>query len=349
LLGVNIEFLGKMEISQSPLPDVWDFCVTDDEMVIIPDYRAGNLKIYGKIIDNEKESLRQEKIIGQRGYGPDEFLRPTLCYYDEVGEKLAVMDHGIRKILIYDRIGRTYFKRVQEIACWRGAFDIQLTGERLFISGYASDSEKRNYDFYYVDLINEETTYLLPSYLKFGLKSSLEFEKKVIEADEISAIGLKGLFALHKDVAYFLWEGNLKVIKLNILSGNIEQKTFGKQPPHYIKPFVSNKLVEYYRMDKKLELNKSEKAKMSYVRDIFVNDRYVMIIYEGPVKQNNASNFRIQFYTLDGDFIKEEFMSETPTHKMWFDKNKSILYFLSCKTGGESGQSYSILKYQIHE
>ena len=338
-----------MEISQSqsPLPDVWDFCVTDDEMVIIPDYRAGNLKIYGKIIDNEKESLRQEKIIGQRGYGLDEFLRPTLCYYDEVGEKLAVMDHGIRKIFIYDRIDRTDFKRLKdkEIPCWRGGSDIKLVGNRIFISGYTSDPNKSHYDFYYIDLTNNETTYLLPSYLKFGIESSRQFETQFLEKYEIPSIGVKGFFDIHEDDAYYIWEGNLKIIKLNFVSGEIAPTPFGTQPPHYVKPYKSQELREgFLKGNKSLHI----KAKMSYVRNIFVSEKYVFVIYEGPANQENAANFRMQFYAMDGNFIKEESILNNPTHKMWFDKNKSILYSLSSKTGG-NGQDYYVLKYKISE
>ena len=44
LLGVNIKFLEKIEFS--PPPDAegipWSFCVTDDDLFIIPDYKEGS-------------------------------------------------------------------------------------------------------------------------------------------------------------------------------------------------------------------------------------------------------------------------------------------------------------------
>ena len=82
-------------------------------------------------------------IIGQKGYGEDGFVRPTFCSYDKVDNKFAVMDFGLKKIFIYDRIGRIYFKRVKEIACWRRGTDIELSGDKLFISGLAIDENKR--------------------------------------------------------------------------------------------------------------------------------------------------------------------------------------------------------------
>ena len=68
---------------------------------------------------------------------------------------------------------------------------------------------------------------------------------------------------------------------------------------------------------------------MSYVRNIFASPGYVFVIYEGPDKQNKKSNFRLQFYTPDGDYIIEVPVTDKPGFKMWFDKDKSILYSLS--------------------
>lgn len=343
LLSQDVKLIEKIEFStetELPSPGVYGFCVTDDELVIIPDYEAGNVKIYEK----NGELLELVKIIGRKGYGPGEFSRPTHSFYNKEESRFVVMDHGIRKIFIYDRVGRIEFKRVKEIACWRGAFDIKLIGDKLFISGYASDPNKMHYDFYYIDLTNDKTTYLLPSYIKFGLKSNREFEIQFLEKYEILAIGVQSWFDIHKDDAYFLWEGRLKVIKLNIVSPEIEANPFGMQPPHYIKPYASSKLLEGFNKDDS-NLIQIERAKRSYGRNILVNSKYVIIIYEGPVNPENASILRIQFYTLDGDFIKEESILNSPTH-IWFDKNKAILYFLSRKMG-ENG--YYILKYGINE
>ncbi len=121
--------------------------------------------------------------------------------------------------------------------------------------------------------------------------------------------------------------------------------SFGTQPPHYIKPNAAPGLLEA-RRKKDIASIENEKAKMSYVRQIFTGTTYVLVIYQVPVKQGNESNFRLQFYTLDGDFIDEIPIPGQPDRKMWFDKERHILYSLAGQPG-EDGQYYSIVKYKI--
>ena len=127
----RIEFSSKSALPISP----WDFCVTDDELFIIPDYRAANIKVYQKY----EKYLELVKTIGKKGYGRDGLVKPTFCFYNKEESKFGVMDIGIRKIFIYDRIGRIDFRRTKEVLCLEGATDIQLKDDRLFIAGYKVD------------------------------------------------------------------------------------------------------------------------------------------------------------------------------------------------------------------
>ena len=284
--------------------------------------------------------LELVRTIGRKGYGSEELSKPTFCFYDKEGQRLVVLDHGIRKIFIYDRIGRTDFNRVKEFSCWRAADEIQLIGNRLFISGYADGPNQESYEFYYIDITNDQTTFLLPSSRKFGLNSTPGREVQAMENRDIPAIGARGWFDIHRDDAYYTWEGNLKIFKLNIVSGDITPEPFGTQSPHYIKPYPSLELLEA-RSKRDMNLVRKEKARMSYVRNIFTTSKYVLAIYEGPTE----SNFRMQFYSLDGDFIKEVPIPAQPDRRMWFDKDK----FLYSLTGPPSskGAEYSLLKYEI--
>ncbi len=81
---------------------------------------------------------------------------------------------------------------------------------------------------------------------------------------------------------------------------------------------------------------------MSFVRNIFTNPKYVLVIYEGP----NPKNFRLQFYTLEGTFKGEVPIPGQPNWKMWYDKNGNFLYSLS--NNSDKGV-YFILKYKILE
>lgn len=343
--GVDVKLTEKIEFSpETELPlNPKSFCVTEDELFIIPDYSAGNMKIYEK----NGDMLELIKIIGRKGYGPDEFVRPGFCFYNKDKSKFGVLDFGIRKIFIYDRIRMIEFKRVKEVTCWEAGYDIQLRGEKLFISGYKPDQNGNPYDFYCIDLNNDQTTFLLPSNLKYGLRSLREYEDQYLGKPDIRTIGIKGWFDIYKDNAFFVWEGNLKVIKLNIVTGKIEPNPFGNQPPHFVKPYVSQELFKS-RLNKDLEQYAREKSKMSYVRNIFVSSRYVLVIYEGPVKQDKKSNYQIQLYTLDGNFVRELPISIQPDPRMWFDRERDILYSLSNKSNVDR-VDYFILKLTIFE
>jgi hypothetical protein len=351
--GQNVRFVEKIEFSGAELPlKPKSFCVTDDQLFIIPDYQAGNIKIYAKVYENNKEFLRLGKIMGRKGYGPDEFSKPSFCYYNEDKSTFMVLDFGLRKIFIYDRIGRIDFKRVKEISCWKPGADIQLKDHRLFISGYLTDPDGNPYDFYYVDITKNEAdsnhkTYLLPSYYKYGLESIQEYENQYRKKPDIPVIGINGLFDIYGDYAYFVWEGNLRIIKINIISREIDVKPFGMQPPHYVKPFASQKLVDSLRK-RDIKMHESERMKMSYVKNIFTSSKYVLVIYEGPLNKDKKSNLWIQFYTLDGNFIRDVPIPGKPGSRMWFDKQRHILYFLS-DGSDTSGVHYFIYKHEIFE
>jgi hypothetical protein len=345
MFSSSVKLIERIGLSQEPEPILKTkaFCLTDDGIFIIPDYQAGNVKVYEK----NGGTLEWVNTIGRKGYGPGEFSRPSFCFYNKTENKFAVMDTGTRKIFIYYRNGRIDFERIGEFFCRRLGDDIQLQGNRLFISGYLPDPDGNPYDFYYIDLTNNQTTFLLPSYLKYGLNSSREYENQFRKERGIPAVGINGWFDIYRDDAYFVWEGNLKIIKLNIVSREINRNPFGTQPPHYIKPYASQELIDS-RRKRNLKLHLSEKAKMSYVRSIFVNSSYVLVIYEGPNNQGNASSFRVQFYTLDGDFIKEAPLPGQPDRRMWLDKDKHILYSLSGKSSNQ-GKRYYFIKYEVQE
>lgn len=342
----NIKLIERVGISQEPEPllKTKAFCLTDDGIFIIPDYQAGNVKVYEK----NGGVLECVNTIGRKGYGPGEFSKPSSCFYNKTENKFAVIDIGTRKIFIYYRTGRIDFERIGEVYCKKLGDDIQLIDNRLFISGHFPDPDGRPYDFYYIDLTNDQKTFLLPAYFKYSLNSFPEYEKQYREKKHIQSIGINGWFDIYRDDAYFVWEGSLEIIKLNIASGEIAPNPFGMQTPHYVKPYASPGLVES-RRKRDLKIYESERMKMSYVRNIFVNSRYVMVIYEGPFNRGNASNFRIQFYTLDGDFIRELPIQAQPGSIMYFDKNRNILYSLIGKSPNKGDRTYYFNIYEIYE
>jgi hypothetical protein len=339
-LGFNIKLIKNTKLSQETtmLERFIDFCVTEDKLFLIPDYKAGNVKIY----DNNGKLV---SVFGRKGYGPGEFVKPAYCCYEEKEGKFGVLDYGARKIFIYKRKGKTDFVRVQEANCLAAGNDIQLTNNKLLISGYKSSPDRKHYDLYCIDLTNNQTTYLLPSYYKYDLKSFHEFESQFIKKDYLSAIGIYGWFDTHGDYVYLVWEGDLRIIMINMKSWKLS--FFGEKTTQYIKPFASKRLLEGNRT-RNSEIVRSEKDKMSYVRDIFTNSKHVLVVYEGPIKKDKPSNFILQFYTLDGNFLGEIPISGKPGKTMYLDKERCILYSISSDLNDDNlNDEYFLLEYKL--
>lgn len=338
VIGRSVELGEKFELSQEPEQLIYprDFCVTEDELIIIPDYRAGDIKIYEK----KGTLLELIKIIGKKGYGKGEFQEPAYCFYNGEKGKFGVIDFGLRKIFIYDRIERLEFKRVREIYCWYLANDIKLVNDNLLISGYKPDRNERPHDFYSINLKNNQTTFLLESHLKYGFKSHEEYVVEYREKPGIKAIGIDAFFDVQGANIYFAWVGDLKVIKINIEAGVEENPTaFGKKAGIYVKPFASKRLLDGHS-NRDSKITKSERARMSFVRDVFTTPQYILVAHEGPDK-----HFRLQFYNLKGDFLDEVPIPGQPDRRMYFDKNTQVLYSLSKK---QKQEKYFILKYFIN-
>jgi hypothetical protein len=343
--GSNVRLVEKIEFSrESEIPrEPWAFCVTEDELFMITDYEAGNIKIYERDRRNSG-FLQLIKTIGRKGFTSDGFANPTYCFYNRDEGKFGVMDFVIRKIFVYDRIRSKEFERVKVVDCFDLGYDIHLIGDKLFISGYKADQNKEPYGLYYINKATNQETFLLSSLHKFALQSDDEYKNKYNQDINIKVIGRKGWFDVQGDDIYFVWEGNLEISKININSGK-RSPPFGKKTSNYIKPYASAKAREGY-IAGNLDILRKEWSRMSYVRNIFTSSKYVLVIYEGPVRQERESNFWLQFYTLDGSFLREVSIPGQPDYVMYFNKDKNILYSLSNRS---SNKEYLILEYEIFE
>jgi len=264
---------------------------------------------------------------------------------------------GLNKIVIYLRIERKEFKKIQEYSCLERGTDFKIDENRLFIAGNKTSEDGKSYDLYSIDLANQNrdnntfpTTFLLESYLKFGFDSRGKYEQSIYNP-ELTTIGLGGVLAFNGKDVYFAWIGDLKIFKININSKKIQ--FFGEKTNKcYVKPFSSEELMKGYRsMDSKTR--QIEKEKMSYIRGIYTTSKYVIVVYEGPKNQRNGEKFWMQFYSIFDDRFRFEVpLPRNFDRRMWFDNNRNILYSLSYQeTNGENGSNghkYTILKYRIY-
>jgi hypothetical protein len=108
---------------------------------------------------------------------------------------------------------------------------------------------------------------------------------------------------------------------------------------------VSEKLREAFD-NRDPQLTEKEREKMSFVSKIFVNSDYVLVIYKGPAKEGNSSNFILQLYNLQGRYLGEAPIPGQPGERMSFDKDKNILYSLSRDSSNRIAR-YFIAKYFI--
>lgn len=317
-----IEFEGR---SESQI-NFRSFCVAEDGLFLIPDYQAGTIKTFDQ--DEIISELKFAKKFGIKGFGSDEFNRPAYCFYDNYRSKFVVADigKGSNKVFIYDRIGGTDFKRVYK-SPGADCYDMRLwgnDGNKLIVSGYVKDKENKSYDLYSINLENpNQKEFLLSSYQKYHLTNDEDYRIGYFKKRTLPAIGIKAFIDVYVDDVYFVWEGKLKIIKINLKTK--EKILFGQVTKDYIEPFASAELVKAYH-DEDYTKVWQERMKMSFVRDIFATSRYVFVVYDGP----GQGNFRIQAYTPEGEFLDDKKIPNNhPYREMWFDKQNFTLYSLS--------------------
>lgn len=338
----QINFEGKIQLSQNVLlQKAISFCVTDDDLLPVLDFKAGDVKIY-------RNTGGLVNVVGQKGFGPNEFAEPFLCHYNN--RQLIILDIGQMKIFFYNRRGKFNFVRYKAISCPDGGYDIFLQGTRIFISGNRTSQDTKNFQLY--ALSHEKDlpyTYLLPGYLKFGLESEESFKIEFFKKPDLTSIGVKGIFDIHGDFAYYAWEGDLKVFKISLKTREIS--TFGKKTSGYVKPYTTKKIMNaFYSRQGKFIME--ERRKMSYVKEIFTTQKHVLVIYTATGKSDGERLYLVQFYTMTGDFVKEvvlPFLPNRVSALMSFDKQKNLLYTITIEDNDALDESHYVTKYKINE
>lgn len=342
---VNVEPAGKLEFSTDvEIPStLWSFCITETGLVIIPDQEKGNIKIYEK----SGNRLALAKIPDGGEFGKKDLSAPAFCFYNKNEGKFGVLDFGKKEVIVYDRIGKKDFVRAYTAPCPGKGFDVQLSGNKLVISGYITSDENVPNELYYFnleDLPRESQPYefstIPPTFL---LNSEYKYNSTNTNNTDIFTIGTKGWFDIQGDNIYYAWEGDLRIIEINIKTG--EKSTFDdgrRERPHYIRPYISEDM-RTARKNRDFNVLQKEKGRMSFVRNIFATSKYVLAIVEGPVRGKD-NPYWMEFYTLDGKFIKETPFPGQASWMMYFDKDEEVLYSLIDR---EKNSRPFIVKYKI--
>jgi hypothetical protein len=318
--GDTIKFHEKSKLESFPI----SFCVTDDGFFLIPDQKIGYIKIFEK----DGEYLKLVKKFGRNGNEDDEFDKPAYCFYNQYEDKFGVVDIRIKSVFIFDRLNKSDFKLIKKIRAESYNMKLGSAGKRLIVSGYITDKEENSYELYSINPNDpKQKEYLLSSPEKYGLSEN-EYQIEYFQKRTLPAIGIRSFIDVQGNDVYFVWEGKLRIIKIDIKTG--EQTSFGhlknqrSKMPNYIEPYASKALLDA-RRNKDFTKTRKERFNMSLVRDIFATPRHVIVVYEGP----NVSNFRMQMYTLEGKFLGDKPILGKPGRTMYFDKDSYTLYSLS--------------------
>jgi hypothetical protein len=331
--SANIELVSKTTLSDKYLLRfIMSFAVTEDEGYMLPDFKAGNVKVFSKT--GEAISL-----FGRLGRGPNDLGKPLYCKYSD--KYFYFFDAGLGKILFYKKNGNA-FVRSREISHVGALHDLLYVNDKLFVSGFKTTNNKEYYDFFFYDK-NGRCTYILPSHIKYGLNSKEDFEKEYFKKRSLTQYSTKSYFDVQGDYAYNVWSANLRIIRINLKTNEI--KTFGEKTSNYVQPYINSKVR--MGITRRNGSHIKERNKMSYVWRVIATHSHIMVVYLAPEKQV----FMMQFYTPDGKYIEEIPIPGLTNSRIVYDKSNNYFYALKEESVGddtyEVDDRYYIIKYKV--
>jgi len=320
----------------------YSFCVTHRDEIIVVDGRAGDIKIY----DSKGKFLG---ILGKKGPGPGEYMQPVFCDYQ--ASRFAVIDMHKKRLLIYRDEGGGDFRISGELPCWGGGFDLRIRGREILVSGLQANREKRMYSLYQVDMDSRNVRFLVPYWDKFGQSSWISFMKKRVEIANAPIIGLFGFCDHTRDHAYFVWEGDLRIIKTDIKTG--KSSSFGGKTANYRQPEVSKAMNRAYQARDKAALTR-ERQNLSCINGLFAHENYIGLLYGNYFPQSGGWRIYLQLYSPEGRLLEEMILPEVsitipfkPAPTMFFDKSRQTLHYMYHRLDEEDEDRYSIAVFRI--
>ena len=340
VFGIDVKLEERIAISQDEaiLMSVQCFAVTEDEILILPDAKEGDIKLY-----NNKGTLL--KRWGRRGPGPEEFGSPWDCDYKE--PYYLHLDPEKSMISIFKRTETLKFDRLHEIRCIGCMSDVKIFNDGVMIDGYAIDSNGKEYSLYFKDFEGKKTKYILPRYLKYGFESE---NISKIRLNDISPLGVFSYFSVYDHYIFYAWEGRLKILKIDLETNKVD--SFGQETKYYARPKVTKGILEA-RMKRKGEIESKEKENMSWIRGVFANDDFIVLYYVNYNKQSSFWEAFLQFYDHSGNFFYEKRLPDAISYlrngpPFYYHQAKNRIYFLSLKLNTIGFlDEYEVLKYKI--
>jgi hypothetical protein len=311
--------------------------VTDKDIIVLCDGRAGNFKFF-----DIKGNLL--KVFGRRGEGPDEFGTPRV--YDYIDSKLLINDWRRHKLSVYEIGENLNMKRIQNHL---GKYmDARLMRNNLLLSGTRADQNGVWYRLFIKNVEKNEYNLLLQYREMFNLPPARKLINQENKWKELSNIGVRMYCDFYGDSIYAVWEGLLSVIKIDL--EYMTKRRFGFTTTNYKRPKVTKAMIranqernteDYYR-----ELNN-----FSMVRKIIATKEMIIVIYMNYIDSLSLLVPFIQFYTPEGKFLNENKLPGAfHTHRLmpfYFNKETNCLYALSVTMDDDFETHYAVIKYRI--
>lgn len=296
--AIDIKNSGSITLEQNNvlIRAVETFCVIKGEHFLLPDRKAGDIKIFnpqGKLI----------KVWGRKGQGPDEFLSPMFCDY--LNPNLVMMDWGKRRLMLFveDKDTGINFKKVSEKMIMELGYGLKfIDSKKILVSGYKENPGGKEYDLYFLNLKDEKIDFILPSHEKCGYASQREYQNAFLS--KIAPIGLRCYCDYSKDNIYFVWEGKLRILKID--SDSRKFSSFGEVTGNYTPSKVTPRMLKLYNERSKEQI--TEMQKMSFVTGIFADDGFVGLTYANYNKGADGWQTIAQVYALGGKLLLEKIL-----------------------------------------
>lgn len=314
--------------------------VSNDGLIYLCDQKDANIKIY-----NLKGDFLSAW--GRKGLGPNEFMKPAICLYDE-DKRMLVVDNGKKRFLTIDIKNQIQFEASKEKRFQSSVYCAAWDGDQVLVAGYMVASDGKGCELFTIDMKKNQSICLIPVEKKYGFESYRTFHTAYMNKSEIVTIGLQAYCDWYGPNIYYIWTGNLKVFRMSKKGGNIQY--FGKQTADYIKPQPSSKMIAAYN-ERRINDYVKEWAKLCHVVGLFACKEFTGIFYTiTQSKQNDDRKVKLQFYTPEGRFINELIPPglNSATNRFYLDKNKNFLYMFDFKEDEETNNiTYFIHKYKI--
>jgi len=337
--GIKIEKKGEISLDQKKeiIQRGWLFSVNENEYLYLIDIKARNIKlydIYGGLIS----------IVKKNGFGPQEVALPMSIDYKKGVS--AVGDAGKNRLIIYKKNGLD-LDEFKELKGNNIGFDMRMNGNQLFISGLKTDSYGTMYGLFSIDIDTENVNYLIPLHRCYGFSSQPELMSKII--DHVNIIGRCCFGDVDDQEAFLCWQGDLRVLVADRQTRKVI--TFGNKTKNYKKPEVTKKMIDLN--NSRSPLLKIEYRQFSYLTGLFVDKSFVAVLYGNYREEIPGWQTFIQFYTRNGQFIKEEELpgainnDDYPMKSFFYSPDTDNLYFLKKTIDKELNDVYSLIKYRI--